>query len=405
MQRVRPVRNRKLREGFTLIELLVVISIIATLASLILPAVQSAREAARRTQCINNVKNITLAMTNFAAGQNGRLPLLIDNAPGFSPGVQYAGWPIALFPFLDNQAAIDYVRAAASISTTNGQAALLEVTTQEFYKVFACPDDLVHNGQPGSLSYVVNFGYANLHANVTATPPAIAEVNGANTHSAQDFDYTYFGAGTPVAYPTGADVISGSLPLSNYINSKRIARATGMFWMADPNPLSASELAEPAAAAALTPPINNIVDGYRSTLDRIQDGAGQTFMIAENLNAGFLGSTSILALGFGLDLNVLGMGGSTPQTNPRSGNFPLYLNPGALDTATFNAAYKINSNTGKSQLNFPVPSSSHPGIAVFGFCDGHVQAVAQDIDMIVYASLMTPNGIAYGQGPISESAF
>ncbi len=84
--------RRSRRSGFTLIELLVVISIIAVLISLIAPAVQSARRAARNLQCLNNIRNVGLAMQNSASQNGGKLPYLDDGKHG---------WPVKLLGLLD----------------------------------------------------------------------------------------------------------------------------------------------------------------------------------------------------------------------------------------------------------------------------------------------------------------
>ena len=97
------------RRGFTLIELLVVIAIIAVLIALLLPAVQAAREAARRTQCVNNLKQLGLAAQNYVSSNNvfppqTSWPTLAANTrcnpAGFAWGFN---WYYALFPQMEQQ--------------------------------------------------------------------------------------------------------------------------------------------------------------------------------------------------------------------------------------------------------------------------------------------------------------
>jgi prepilin-type N-terminal cleavage/methylation domain-containing protein len=91
-----------MRRGFTLIELLVVIAIIAILIALLLPAVQQAREAARRTQCRNNLHQLALALHNYHDAHRA-FPIGSGvYAPTASPSMKYdLSWAVALLPFVD----------------------------------------------------------------------------------------------------------------------------------------------------------------------------------------------------------------------------------------------------------------------------------------------------------------
>lgn len=130
----------RLRRGFTLIELLVVIAVIGTLVALLLPAVQQAREAARRTQCLNNLKQVGLAVQNYH-DQHRAFPM---GGSREMPGSW--GYAVYLLPFLDQVNAYntaDFNAQDCCIRNYEMQTSTPPLTDPESraYKVFICPTD------------------------------------------------------------------------------------------------------------------------------------------------------------------------------------------------------------------------------------------------------------------------
>jgi prepilin-type N-terminal cleavage/methylation domain-containing protein/prepilin-type processing-associated H-X9-DG protein len=131
------VKLKEPRRAFTLIELLVVISIIGLLVALLLPAVQAAREAARRTQCVNNLKQVGLALQNYHGSFQVFPPGYIStfDASGNDTGPGW-GWAAMLLPQMEQKSLFDAINFATPIEAPASQTYRLVLVAG-----YLCPSD------------------------------------------------------------------------------------------------------------------------------------------------------------------------------------------------------------------------------------------------------------------------
>jgi prepilin-type N-terminal cleavage/methylation domain-containing protein/prepilin-type processing-associated H-X9-DG protein len=335
--------------GFTLVELLVVISIIGMLMSLLLPAVQSARESGRRAVCLNNMRNVGLAFTTYD-NQKKKLPgyvngfkqddgsfylagLSIDdpgNPVAQQPEEQQAAdvenaysWVVSLFPYIER---VDLNEAWKKLPDR-------EPPPSVNIEILTCPSDTGNLQSSTPLSFVVNCGKPD-------------------------------GPGLPGDF------------LGN-----------GVFYDQDPD----------LGALTVTTNLNMI-----ST----QDGTTNTLMVSENLD-------QTQDPNFGFRTNWMPTTGDRENTQGGGGfgqPGQRLIEPTErmvgfmwIDSASTSgplpqiARHRINGKFQNQRSNIPSadgarPSSNHPGGVNVVFCDNHTRFLREDIDYLVYWALMAPHG-------------
>lgn len=354
--------------GFTLVELLVVIAIIGTLVALLIPAVQSARATARQTQCMNNLKQLGMALINYEASKQ-KLPgyvqlvkrdntrwvgarvvegkIVVENEPGIgSPPVApedawNISWAAMLLPNLERQDIWDRlvnVKSATVGVPAAEQDGLLEVVPID---AFVCPadTDATSNVELPALTYSANTGAWDLN----------------DTGTSAEFLYP----------PDQGDTVDNGI----FQNVAAFERNR------------------------MKPP--------QMRMSKIRDGASTTIMLSENVNKEYDPVGSGAGAFFFTWLG--GEGGASPRFNPRFATeqqlgfvWVVDENPQPGNGVANQERINRDSSTGAvdwnpQQTNFARPASTHSGGVNVVFADGHTGFIREDVDYTVYQRLLTTN--------------
>jgi prepilin-type N-terminal cleavage/methylation domain-containing protein/prepilin-type processing-associated H-X9-DG protein len=340
------------RQGFTLIELLVVISIISVLIALLLPAVQSAREAARRAQCVNNIKQIVLACFNY---ENQLSTLPPDSIANGSWAGTWWAWPSFILPQMEQATVYNSINYSWSCCNPRNQTVYLTLISS-----FLCPTD----------SSAMRFS-----------------------------DRIYIDVNVP-AFWCGNLCTAAS---TNYVGSQGDMQNNTIFdyLCVDPAQIAFKAANGYASNGCTPPPVwwNGPAAPFRGVfgdcsnaasirIAAITDGTSNTMMIGENSP----NLCSGLAWVSGNDIyanTILPMNWMTNlkdgQTDPATGEV---CSPAAWNPSSPTQFIHCFNN----QWYYQGFKSFHPGGCNFGFCDGSVKYLKQSINARTYMALSTRAG-------------
>jgi len=344
----RHLRTTAIRTGFSVLELLVVIVIIGILIALAMPAIQRARAVARRAQCVNNLRNITFALTQYDT-YSERLPAsgyYLDQGGVTRP---LHSWALEVLNFLDQGNLAQQWNRSKGIGGTENQP-----LSREYIPVFVCPDDISDTGL-GDLSYAVNGGWGYTIRTSTGVRDCARDWHG------NQFDFN--GDGQSCTGVAETDELDMTL-------FKRL----GLFFLENQQ--------------------GGPTQRHYAIAD-IKDGTSQTFLVTENIRAGVDPATPL-----------------TSFANPDPHRSAFYVGSpcaagacidGQIDYSQCNAGpSRINSGLERAEGKSPVPNSMHDGGVNMAYADGHVSFLVENVDGAVYAALASPNGFLLDETPLQQ---